>query len=138
MHLVMVSKKTLEEQLDTAKSYFNAVPSGEGKCSPTPRDFSTDHPFSDPSSLGQLLELSTDSKQRLWMMFPMPPTLQSYKAQPASMLEYFLGYAGPGSLKGQLKARNLASDIGIQVDQTAASTLVFAMFDLTPNGVKKS
>jgi len=136
MHLVMVSKKTLEEQLDTAKSYFNAVPSGEGKCSPTPRDFSTDHPFSDPSTLGQLLELSTDSKQRLWMMFPMPPTLQSYKAQPASMLEYFLGYAGPGSLKGQLKARNLASDIGIQVDQTAASTLVFAMFDLTPNGVK--
>jgi len=136
MHLIMISKKTLAEQLDTAKSYFSAVPNGEGKCSPKPRDFSTDHPFSDASSLGHLLELSTDSKQRLWMMFPMPPTLKNYMSQPASMLEYFIGYAGPGSLKGQLKALDLASDIGIQVDQSAASTLFFVMFDLTPNGAK--
>jgi len=84
-----------------------------------------------------MIQMKSDSVPQLWMMFALPPILKDYKSQPASLLEYQLGYAGPKSLKSSLKAQGLISEIGLQVDQSSAATLVFVMFDLTLDGEKK-
>jgi insulysin len=136
MTLVMISNMTLSEQLSVAHKYFDAVPQGGSTCSPSPKDFSKDQPFADADSLGRFLQLRSDSVPQLWMMFPLPPVLKAYKAQPATFLEYQLGYAGPKSLKSTLKSKGLISDLNLQVDASAASTLVFVMFDLTHSGTK--
>lgn len=136
MTLVMISNLTLSEQLDVAHKTFDAVPQGSSTCSPAPKDFSKDQPFADASSLGHFLQLRSDSVPQLWMMFPLPPVLKAYKSQPATFLEYQLGYAGPKSLKSTLKSKGLISDLNLQVDASAASTLVFVMFDLTHTGTK--
>jgi insulysin len=136
MTLVMTSNLSISTQLEVAHKHFDAVQQGEGTCSPSPRDFSKEKPFDDAATLGKLIQLRSDSVPQLWMMFPLPPMLTAYKAQPASMLEYQLGYAGPKSLKSKLKSRGLISDLNLQVDQNSAATLVFVMFDLTPDGSK--
>lgn len=135
MRLVTISNKALKEQQEIVHTHFTAVPRGTGHCAPKPRDFGSDQPF-DSANLGQFIQVPTQSKPRLWMMFPMPPTLHEYKSQPATLLSYYLGYAGPGSLKGQLKSHDLISDLGVQVDQSSAATMVFLMFDLTATGTK--
>mmetsp|Transcript_22369 Transcript_22369/g.42969 ORF Transcript_22369/g.42969 Transcript_22369/m.42969 type:complete len:1012 (+) Transcript_22369:77-3112(+) len=132
MHLVLVSNRPLKEQIKLAHHHFDAVP--RGRCSPEGHDFAQDHPFSTSASLGRFIQLHSDSAPQLWMMFPLPPIAKLYKAQPASLVEYFLGYAGPNSLKSQLKKRDLISDLNLQVDQSSAATLVFVMFDLTAKG----
>jgi len=138
MTLVMTSNMSLSKQMEVAHAHFDAVPKGEAEgCSATPKDFSKDAPFEDAKSLGRFVQLKSASVPQLWMMFPLPPMLKSYKAQPAAMLQYQLGYAGPKSLKSQLKAKGLISDLGLQVDQSSAATLIFVMFDLTPDGTKK-
>jgi len=134
MNLVMVSNRTLDDQIAVAHKHFDAVPRGE--CSPTPRDFGGDKSFADAATRGNLIEFHTDSAPQLQFMWPMQPTLKNYKAQPSSMLSYVLGYAGPKSLKSELKARDLASDLGLQVDQSSAGTVVFLTLDLTPSGLK--
>eukprot|EP00929_Paragymnodinium_shiwhaense_P117964 TRINITY_DN8946_c0_g1_i1.p1 TRINITY_DN8946_c0_g1~~TRINITY_DN8946_c0_g1_i1.p1 ORF type:complete len:1078 (+),score=345.56 TRINITY_DN8946_c0_g1_i1:78-3311(+) len=137
MTLVVISKLPLQEQMRLAHKHFDGVSaSNEGKCAATPRDFKDDKPFDQSGSTGRRLEIRSDSAPQLWMMFPMPTILASYRSQPASMLEYLLGYAGPKSLKSKLKATGLATDLGIQVDQSTASTLFFVTFDLTDTGVK--
>lgn len=137
MTLVMTSNMSLSKQLEIAHSHFDAVPRGAKVCSDVPRDFSKEAPFEDARSLGRFIQLKSASVPQLWMMFPMPPMLKAYKAQPAAMLQYELAYAGPKSLKSLLKAKGLISDIGLQVDQSSATTLIFVMFDLTPDGTKK-
>lgn len=137
MTLVMTSNMSLSKQLEVAHKYFDAVPRGDGTCSPTPRDFSKEKPFDDAKSLGRLIQLKSDSVPQLWMLFPLPPTRKAYQAQPASMLQYQLGYAGPKSLKSYLKSKGLISDLNLQIDQSDAATLFFVMFDLTPEGSKK-
>jgi len=137
MTLVMTSNLPLAKQLEVAHAHFDGVASGAGHCSPTPREFSEEKPFDNAESLGRLIQMRSDSKPQLWMMFPLPPMLKAYKSQPASMIEYALGYAGPKSLKSQLKSKGLISDIGMQVDQSSAATLVFITFDLTPDGSEK-
>jgi hypothetical protein len=39
-------------------------------------------------------------------------------------------------LRSELKARGLVSDLGVQVDQSTAGTLLYLMLDLTPKSVK--
>jgi insulysin len=136
MTLVVISNRPLKEQMQLAHNHFDAVARNAGTCSPTARDFKDDHPYADASSLGRRIEFHSDSAPQLWMMFPMPPVQKSYKAQPASMLEYMVGYAGPKSLTSQLKSQGLVSKLGMQVDTTTAGTLVFVTFDLTPAGTK--
>jgi len=137
MTLVMISNMSVSKQLEVAHSHFDAVSRGAAVCSASPRDFSKDLPFKDAASLGRFIELKSESVPQLWMMFPMPPTLLAYKAQPVALVEYQLGYAGPKSLKSLLKSKGLISDLNLQIDQSSAATLVFVMFDLTPDGSKK-
>lgn len=137
MTLVMTSNMSTSEQLKVAHKHFDGVSRGDGSCSAVAFDFDKDAPFGVAESVGRLIQLRTDSVPQIWMMFPLPPMLKEYKAQPASMLQYQLGYAGPKSLKTELKAKGLISDMGLQVDQNSASTLVFVTFDLTPNGTRK-
>eukprot|EP00927_Polykrikos_kofoidii_P083673 TRINITY_DN8626_c0_g1_i1.p1 TRINITY_DN8626_c0_g1~~TRINITY_DN8626_c0_g1_i1.p1 ORF type:complete len:1027 (+),score=185.24 TRINITY_DN8626_c0_g1_i1:79-3159(+) len=134
MTLVVVSSRDVKKQAELVRKHFDAVPRGEGVCSPLQPEFATDKPFSTEASTGRRLELYTDAMPQLWMMFPMRPTLRDYKAQPASMLQYLLAYGGPKSLKSRLKAEGLVSNLGLQVDQTTAATLVFLTFDLTHAG----
>merc|ERR550514_600516 len=134
MNLVMISNLTLSAQVELARRHFGGVP--RGACTPHPRDFSDDRPFADHSALGHLIEIHTDSKPQLWMMFPMPPTTKDYRAQPTSMLTYAVGYAGPKSLKSRLKEKDLISDLQMQIDESSAATNIFVIFDLTPNGEK--
>lgn len=138
MELVMTSNLPLSTQLEAAHKHFDAVAKGTGSCSATPRDFSNQKPFGDSATLGRFIQLRTESVPQLWMMFPLPPILAEYKAQPAAMLQYHLGYAGPKSLKSMLKSKGLITDLGLQVDQSSAATLIFVMFDLTPDGTKKA
>jgi insulysin len=137
MTLIMTSNMSLSKQLEVAHKHFDAVPRGDDGCSATPQDFSAEKAFDAVDNVGRLIQLRSDSVPQLWMMFPLPPIQKAYKAQPASMLEYQLGYAGPKSLKSQLKSRGLISDLGLQVDQSSAATLVFVTFDLTSDGTKR-
>lgn len=137
MTLVMTSNMSTSKQLEVAHKYFDAITNGQAEhCSATSKDFSKESPF-EAANVGRMIQTRTDSVPQLWMMFPLPPIKDAYKAQPASMLEYQLGYAGPKSLKSMLKSKGLISDLGMQVDQSAAATLVFVTFDLTPDGSKK-
>jgi len=137
MTLVMTSNLSLSRQLEVAHTHFDALPRGAPGCSPAPRDFSKEKPFDDSASLGRFIQMRSESVPQLWMMFPLPPILKEYKAQPAAMLQYQLGYAGPKSLKSVLKSKGLITDLNLQIDQTSAATLVFVMFDLTPLGTKR-
>jgi len=131
MNLVMVSNASLATQMDMARKHFSAVE--RGTCSPKPKDFADDKPFA-KGDVGQLIEMESEGSSVMWMMFPMEPTEKQYKAQPGSVIQYLLAYAGPKSLKSMLKEKNLISDLNLQVDQNSATTLVFLTLDLTPNG----
>jgi insulysin len=136
MSLVMISNRTLDVQLKSARRHFAAVP--KGKCG-APTDFGSQGmpaPFN-PDHLGQMLRMGTDSTPTLWMMFPLPPTLKFYQESPTQYVEYVLGYAGPKSLRSRLKRGGWITDLNLQVDETSAATLVFVMFDLTPKGVEE-
>jgi secreted Zn-dependent insulinase-like peptidase len=131
MNLVMVSNASLATQMEMAKKHFSAVE--RGTCSPKPKDFGDDKPFA-KGDVGQLIEMQSEGSSVMWMMFPMEPTEKQYKAQPGSVVQYLLAYAGPKSLKSMLKEKNLISDLNLQVDQNSATTLVFLTLDLTPKG----
>jgi insulysin len=136
MSLVMISNLSTEVQLKSAQRHFAAVP--KGKCS-APTDFgSKGMPAAfDPQHLGQLIRMGTDSTPTLWMMFPLPPTLNFYQESPTQYVEYVLGYAGPRSLRSRLKKGGWITDLNLQVDETSAATIVFIMYDLTPKGVEE-
>eukprot|EP00927_Polykrikos_kofoidii_P083675 TRINITY_DN8626_c0_g2_i1.p1 TRINITY_DN8626_c0_g2~~TRINITY_DN8626_c0_g2_i1.p1 ORF type:complete len:1023 (+),score=157.64 TRINITY_DN8626_c0_g2_i1:85-3153(+) len=134
MTLVLVSSRDIKKQLALVQRHFEAVPRGEGVCSPLQPDFATDDPFASHESSGRRLELYTDATPQLWMMFPMKPTLRDYKAQPAAIINYLLAYGGPKSLKSRLKEKGLVSNIGVELDRSSAATLVFLSFDLTHAG----
>jgi len=134
MTLVMTSNISLSKQLEVAHAKFDSVPRGDGHCSPTPHDFADQEPFGVAENLNRLIQMGTDSVPQLWMMWPLPPTLRDYRAQPAEMIEYELGYAGPKSLKSHLKSAGLISNLGTQVDQSSATSLIFVTFDLTKDG----
>ena len=51
------------------------VANGAGHCSPTPREFSEEKPFDNVESLGRLIQMRSDSKPQLWMMFPKRPSM---------------------------------------------------------------
>lgn len=137
MSLVVVSNRSLADQLALARARFGAVP-GDG-CDPAPRDFGVDdRPYEDADSVGRMLRTHTDSVAQMWLTFNLPPTLREYRAQPASMLQYLLNYGGPGSLKSRLKAQGWVSDLELQVDQNSATTLLYMMFTLTPSGVNST
>jgi len=137
MNLVMVSNMSTADQLLLAKKHFGAVP--KGSCKAT-TDFGEEQakkrqppPF-DAEHTGQYIRFGTNSTPAMWVMFPMSPTMKSYKEGPMQYLEYMLGYAGPGSLKSTLKKKGLITDLGLQADETSAATLFFVMYDLTPAG----
>jgi len=138
MSLVMVSNQTTSAQLEMARRHFSAVP--RGTCGPR-RDFGKERaavakPVFGQGHIGQFVRMGTDSTPSLWMMFPLPPTLSFYKEAPLQYLEYALAYAGPQSLRSVLKNKGLVTGMGLQADETTAATLLFVMFDLTPEGAK--
>lgn len=136
MNLVMVANLSLDVQLDAARRHFGGVP--RGSCA-VARDFSKQQPAPwGAANVGQLLRMGTISTPTLWMMFPLKPTLKLYKEAPMQYLQYALSYAGPRSLKSQLKRRGLINSLDLQVDETSAATVLFIMFDLTPKGAQEN
>lgn len=139
MNLVMVANMSTAEQLKVAHKHFDEVP--RGQCGPK-KDFGPGQP-NVPAAfggehIGQYIRMGTKSTPALWVMFPLKPTEKDYKAGAMSYLGYVLSYAGAGSLRSQLKKKGLITDMGMQMDETSAASLLFVMFQLSPKGSEEA
>ncbi|CAK9082845.1 Insulin-degrading enzyme (Insulin protease) (Insulinase) (Insulysin) [Durusdinium trenchii] len=136
MHLVIMRNASLEEQLQTVEKSFGVLRAGT--CPPRPV---YDHipMFSrNLGNLGRRFNVPTDGAPQLWLMFPMPSLLGTYKAVPEAYINYALSHYGPGGLKALLKHEDLSLHYSTMLEATPAGTMLFLVFSLTSKGVAES
>jgi len=139
LHLVLVANRTSEDLLQLAHDSFDEVPTATAEnCPPRAKYFDKVAYSKSLGNLGRRYTLTTHGVPEMWVMFPMPPLRDKYKARAEAYLWNALGHFGPGSLKSLLLREDLSQSYSFSSDTSVAGTVVFVTFSLTEKGSRNT
>eukprot|EP00747_Dinoflagellata_sp_TGD_P181804 gnl/TRDRNA2_/TRDRNA2_35769_c0_seq1.p1 gnl/TRDRNA2_/TRDRNA2_35769_c0~~gnl/TRDRNA2_/TRDRNA2_35769_c0_seq1.p1 ORF type:complete len:1021 (+),score=241.79 gnl/TRDRNA2_/TRDRNA2_35769_c0_seq1:163-3225(+) len=139
LHLVLVSNRTIEEQMELAHKYFDDVPKSTPVTCPSRPMYTSLVPYSkELGNVGRQWTLGTTGTPEMWIMFPMPSLKKHYKEIAEAYLWNALGNYGPGSLKSLLKEEDLSQSYSYYAENSVAGSVVFVTFSLTEKGAKNT
>lgn len=134
LHLVLISNRTVDEQLAMAHKHFDALPAAE-HC--TARPVYTDKPMytKELKNLGKRYTVHNSGSPQMWVVMPLPPLKSHYKEMAEAYVWNVLGNYGPGSLKALLLAEDLSPSYSYYADNSVAGSTMMVTFQLTAKGL---
>jgi insulysin len=133
MTLALVGKANLDQLEQWARNYFSPVKNQELPAIRFPADYLP------PKAALRLVRMEPIKDLRLLKLeFPLGGTRQHFGSKPDALLGFILGHEGEGSLLSQLKAEDLATQLGAGVNSETADYGSFDIsINLTPAGLEK-
>eukprot|EP00929_Paragymnodinium_shiwhaense_P096456 TRINITY_DN58048_c0_g1_i1.p1 TRINITY_DN58048_c0_g1~~TRINITY_DN58048_c0_g1_i1.p1 ORF type:complete len:1205 (+),score=370.17 TRINITY_DN58048_c0_g1_i1:99-3713(+) len=135
--VVTFGPQSAEEQLEMVQAKFGNLSRGSSECQ-KPRKSWEDPPVWPSSSLGWWMAMEGVQPQaELWLLFPMPRTIEFYKAAPLSYINHILTDEGEQGLSNFLKDQlGLITQLETSGSSSSAGYDYYVTFKLTEDGLE--